>query len=31
MSSAITASQALLGTDEYCAEYIRAFREQKLI
>jgi 5-methyltetrahydrofolate--homocysteine methyltransferase len=29
--SAITASMALLCNDEYCAEYIRAFREGKLV
>jgi len=30
MSSSIAASMALLGGDEYCAGYIRAFREAKL-
>lgn len=29
--SSLKASQALLGVDEYCAEYIKAFREGKLI
>lgn len=31
MASSIAASNALLGSDEYCGEYIRAFREGKLI
>lgn len=29
--SSLRASEALLGRDEYCADYIRAFREGKLI
>ena len=29
--SSLRASSALLATDEYCSEYIRAFREGKLI
>jgi 5-methyltetrahydrofolate--homocysteine methyltransferase len=31
ITSALRTSQALLGVDEYCGEYIRAFREGKLI
>jgi 5-methyltetrahydrofolate--homocysteine methyltransferase len=31
IASSLTASGALLGTDEYCGNYIRAFREGKLI
>ena len=31
ITSALRTSQALLGADEYCGEYIRAFREGKLI
>lgn len=31
MMSSIMASEALLGRDEYCGEYIRAFREGKLV
>ena len=31
IASALRASEALLGRDEYCAGYIRAFREGKLI
>lgn len=31
IASSLAASGALLGTDEYCAGYIRAFREGKLV
>lgn len=31
ISSALYASKALLGNDEYCAEYIKAFREGRLV
>jgi len=31
IASSLAASNALLGTDEYCGEYIRAFREGKLV
>lgn len=31
IASSLAASNALLANDEYCAEYIKAFREQKLI
>ncbi len=31
MRSSLAASNALLASDEYCAEYIKAFREEKLI
>lgn len=31
IASSLVASNALLGTDEYCGEYIRAFREGKLV
>ena len=31
MSSALAASQALLGADEYCAGYLQAFRGKKLL
>ena len=31
MASSLRASRALMGLDEYCAEYIKAFRDGKLI
>ena len=31
MLSSLRAAEALIGRDDYCAEYIRAFRERKLI
>ena len=31
ITSALRASEALLGKDEYCGEYISAFRAGKLI